>query len=117
MSSLAIATRDRLPPRERRGDLRYRCHRICHARPNGTALGVSWGVTLLNLSAQGMLLELRQPLPVGVLLAVQPASVCPAAPLLARVLRVTAWEPGRWLCGCVLLEPLSAEDLQEWRCG
>jgi hypothetical protein len=101
------------PLPERRSEPRYRCHRICHARPNGTALGVSWGATVLNLSVRGALLELRQPLSAGTILALQLAGDGPAAPLLARVIRVTRWGE-RWLCGCALVKPLAVEQLRDW---
>lgn len=113
MSTLAICAPTLSPLLERRGAERHRCQRVCYAQPNGTALGVSWGATLLNLSRYGAMLELRQPLTVDTILAVQLAGDGSTDPLLARVVRVQPLGES-WFCGCELLEPLHPEQLQDW---
>jgi hypothetical protein len=113
MSLLATATTGQRRLMERRSGTRYRCHRVGHARPNGTALGLSWGVTLLNLSVRGALLELREPLAVGDLLVIQAAGEKPPPSVTARIIRVAPWG-GRWLCGVALLEPLTEDVLRSW---
>ena len=70
----------------------------------------------LNLSLRGMGLVLREPLPVGTLVAVFPPKpqAARACALTARVVRNEARARDRWYLGCELLRPLSDGELGEF---
>ncbi len=98
---------------ERRSSVRYRCPRVCFARPNGTGLGVTWGATLRDISAEGVSLFLPRELRPGTVLAIQPPRAGRGRVLVARLVWAVP-QAGGWCCGCRLVEPLSADELQDW---
>ena len=70
-------------------------------------------MTLLNLSARGALLELREPLAMGDMLVLQAAGEKPPPTLTARIIRVAS-RGGGWLCGVALREPPNEDVLRSW---
>ena len=110
---LPAMARSRLPFPDRRTAERYLCNRVCFARPNGTSLGMTWGVTICDISAHGISLLFKQLLEDGTLLAIQPSRDSQNKPIMARVLRSLQWPHG-WLHGCELAEPLTERELDDW---
>jgi hypothetical protein len=99
---------------ERRLSERRLCNRVCFARPNGTGLGMTWGVTIHDLSEIGISLILNCRLHRGDIVLVQPLRHVRADVLVARVVRCEPAADGRWFHGCELTQPLSPEELERW---
>jgi hypothetical protein len=99
---------------DRRLSERRLCNRVCFARPNGSGMGVTWGVTLHDLSESGISLILKCRLNRGDVVLVQPFRHVGAEVLVARVVRRETTDDGRWLYGCELTQPLSTEALERW---
>jgi hypothetical protein len=111
--SLLPVVRSHSPVVDRRSAERFLCNRVCFARPNGTSLGMTWGVTIYDISAHGISLLLKRRLESGSIVAIQPSRQSQTKPILARVLRSLQWPRG-WLHGCELAEPLSDAELDAW---
>jgi hypothetical protein len=117
MSDLVVGTPAFIPtPVERRGTARHLANRICFAQANGTDVGMSWGVTLWDISTTGLSLILRVQLCEGMIVGIQPFRDTSIRPLVARIVR-TLPHPDGWFYGCELLHPLSEADVQQWLSG
>ncbi len=99
---------------ERRRHPRHLCNRVCFARPNGTATGMTWGVVLWDISVIGLSIILNCELQPGMVVAIQPFREDDSAGLFACVVRTQRLSEGRWLYGCVFPEPLSASEFEFW---
>lgn len=99
---------------ERRGAVRHLCSRVCYARPNGTASGFTWGVTICDISHLGISILLRCQLQEGMILAIQPDGGPATRVLYARIVRGHVHAPGCWFYGCEFVQPISEDELQKW---
>ena len=107
MKSAAVSTN------ERRGAIRHLANRVCYAQANGTNSGMTWGVTLWDISTTGISVVLKCELEPGIIIGIQPFKGKELKPLVARVVRTVPREDG-WMYGCELLQPLSEEEMAEW---
>jgi hypothetical protein len=101
-----------LAPHERRQTVRFLCNRVCYARPNGTAAGITWGLTLWDISRTGLRVFLPCDLQRGTVLAIQPFRDSDNRVLLARIVWASH-QPHGWSYGCEWLQPLGEPELAE----
>jgi hypothetical protein len=76
--------------------------------------GNTWEATIRDISQQGIGLVLSRRFEPGVILVVEVPRPTEASThlVLARVVRVVEQDNGRWLVGCVLVNPLTREELR-----
>src|SRR5262249_34995822 len=105
-------------PPECRSSARHHCHRPClvrfdRAHFDGQSGSVTVPAEVVDLSACGVGLLLRQPLPATAALTVAPLGEDRPELGVARVVRCVPAGAG-WLCGCALRKPLTDAELQGW---
>ncbi len=76
--------------------------------------GNTWEATIRDISQQGIGLLLGRRFEPGVILVVEVPRPMEASThlILARVVRVVEQDNGHWLVGCVLVNPLTGEELR-----
>jgi hypothetical protein len=100
--------------KERRAWVRYTSERDTTCQPLAAGNGLSWEGKLLNVSRAGLGLLLNRRFEVGTLLTVEVlgSNGQPGGNMLARVSRPPVHQDGGWNVGCVLVNELSAEEVQ-----
>lgn len=98
---------------ERRRAERRLCNRVCFARSNGTSAGILWGIQVFDISKTGISVLLKQPMPIGTMMAIQPFRDSQVATLYGQVVQVHTFED-RWLHGCEFSKELTDDELQYW---
>src|SRR5437763_502839 len=107
------AGKGKVPITERRASVRRVCRRKALTQPRSAGRGGFVGeATLRDISRRGVGLVLEDRCPVGAILELNLR--CPKVPraLLIRVLRARPYAEGFLHC-CVMLNPLSGEELEE----
>lgn len=100
---------------ERRSARRYPCHQAVECDPLSAREQKPWPAEVNNISASGIALVLERRFEPGSVLTVAPANQAEIVDsLMARVVWVRAYGPGRWIVGCQLACRLADEDLRQF---
>jgi len=101
------------PDTERRGAIRHLCGLITDCRLISLVARPTLAAVIRDISTTGIGLVLEKPLPLGTFLAVEISAGRGRRPLRAQVVALRRQAEGDWLVGCLLLRPLSAEQVDE----